>query len=70
MSNEIILPGEIEPKLAYTIREVAGLLSVCRNTIYNLARRNELHLTRIGNSTRVLDVDLRTFLDKQPKVYP
>ena len=68
MSNEIILPGEEKPRLAYTVREVADLLSVTKPTIYSLAKKG-LPLTKIGANTRILADELRDYLAKQPKVY-
>lgn len=41
------------PKPPYTIAAICRLLQVSKPTIYRMAKRGELPLVKIGNSTRV-----------------
>ncbi len=48
-----ISPSSICDRLVYSPTEVADLLSVSRQTIYNLMDRGELPSYRIGRSRRI-----------------
>lgn len=46
-----------------TVREVAELLKVNRNYVYNLIKKNELPAKRIG-SIKILKEDLEEFIKR------
>jgi excisionase family DNA binding protein len=35
-----------------TVREVAQILKVCENTVYNMVKRKQISAVRIGNGKR------------------
>lgn len=41
------------PRQPYTLKEACQLLQISRPTIYRMAKRGELTLTKIGCSTRI-----------------
>jgi len=41
------------PRQPYTVAEVSNLLRISKPTIYRMAKRGELPLTKIGSSTRI-----------------
>ncbi len=46
----------------YTLQEIADILKVSRQTIYNYLRANKLRATKYGKEYRVLEEDLKEFL--------
>ncbi len=49
----------------YTINEVAKLLKVSEKTVRNFLSRKELAASKVGNQWRIIDVDLRAFVDSK-----
>jgi len=45
-----------------TAREVAAILGVCRDTVYELCARGELPHVRVLNAIRVVRADLEKFI--------
>lgn len=56
--------GSQPAKLAYTVPEVASLLSLSRAQIYRLIDLCELETVKIGRSRRITDSQVRAFLDR------
>lgn len=50
------------PKLAYTVKEVAELLSLSRAQLYRLMDQGDLHFVKIGRSRRVTLEQLSQFM--------
>jgi excisionase family DNA binding protein len=46
----------------FTVREVAALLHVCRDTVYQLCDRGELPHIRVLNAIRVAPGDMAEFI--------
>ena len=46
----------------YTLQEVAGILRVSRQTIYNYVTAKRLKATKYGKEYRVTDEDLQEFI--------
>ena len=46
----------------YTLQEVADILRVSRQTIYNYVTAKKLNATRFGKEYRVTDHDLQEFI--------
>jgi excisionase family DNA binding protein len=55
------------PRLCYTIKEVCRITGLGKTTIYAAFKSGALVKTKIGNSTRVLDEDLKAFLRNSRK---
>ena len=53
---------EEEKKYFYTLQEVADILGVSRQTIYNYKTAGKLRAYKIGHDYRVSQQDLREFL--------
>jgi excisionase family DNA binding protein len=45
-----------------TVREVAALLNVCRDTVYQLCARGELPHVRVLNAIRIAPADIADFI--------
>ena len=61
--------ADFQPKMQFkdypdvlTVQQTAELLSVCKNTIYNLIRDNELPCRRIGSAIRIRKNDVIGFM--------
>ena len=63
MTDRQTKPG-IEPILLAP-RQAARALSVCEKTLYNLTKRGELPVVRIGRAVRYSLDDLRTWIQRQ-----
>ncbi len=48
----------------YTLQEVANILKVSRQTIYNYVTINKLKATKYGKEYRVTEENLREFIEK------
>ena len=48
----------------YTLQEVADVLKVSRQTIYNYVTAKRLRATKIGKEYRVIEKDLKEFIEK------
>jgi multiple sugar transport system ATP-binding protein len=53
---------------AYTVQEVADYLKISRQMVYNLIRNKEIASFNIGSAVRVLDSDLRAYIDAKRAV--
>lgn len=51
--------------LLHSINDTKLLLNCGRNTVYNLARRNELTLIKIGRRSLITDESIRALIDKK-----
>ena len=47
----------------YTLKEVADILKVSRQTIYNYLAAGRLRATKIGREYRVTEKDLKKFIE-------
>ncbi len=54
-----------EPKLAYTVIEAAGLVSMSRSTFYELINQGEIKTIKIGRCRRITKGQLDTFLQSR-----
>ena len=52
-------------KKFYTPQEVADLLQLRVQTVYDYVRQGKLSAVRLGNRYRIARTDLGTFLDRQ-----
>lgn len=50
---------------SYTIEEVAQLLKVSKLTIYDLVKKGDLPVFRVGRQMRVDRADLQTYIQKR-----
>jgi len=50
-------------QIAWSINEVAQILSISRSSVIRLLRSGQLPFVRVGSSRRVLDSDLEMFLN-------
>ena len=46
----------------YTLQEVANILKVSRQTIYNYVTKKQMRATKYGREYRVTDADLQEFI--------
>lgn len=46
----------------YTLQEVADIMKVTRQTIYNYITKKQLRATKYGKEYRVTDADLQEFI--------
>lgn len=61
---------EPQPKLAYTVAEAAGLVSMSRSTFYELINAGEIRTIKIRRSRRITHEQLQRFLrDREPSEY-
>lgn len=61
-SKQIRLPTFDKPKLAYTIREVRGLIGISHTSIYNDIRKGKLRSVKYGKKTLIMAADLQAWL--------
>lgn len=61
-SRQINLPMIDKPKLAYTIREVRGLIGISHTSIYNDIRKGKLRSVKYGKKTLIMAADLQAWL--------
>ncbi len=54
-----------QPKLAYTVIEAAGLVSMSRSTFYELINAGEIKTIKIGRCRRITKGQLDTFLQSK-----
>ena len=54
-----------KPKLAYTVIEAAGLVSMSRSTFYELINAGEIKTIKIGRCRRITKGQLDTFLQSK-----
>ncbi|MEM7272657.1 MAG: helix-turn-helix domain-containing protein [Actinomycetota bacterium] len=55
---------DTENKLAYSVEETADMLSVGRDSIYELIRTGQLATFKIGKRRLVALADIEAFIDK------
>lgn len=53
------------PRLAYTVNEVAGMLSLSRSHLYELIHAGKIETIKIGRARRITDRQLAAYLAKQ-----
>lgn len=51
------------PRLAYSPAEAAQALGVCRASIYNMIARGDLHVIKLGRSTRIAASELARLVE-------
>jgi excisionase family DNA binding protein len=59
-------PRHAQDNSVWTVAEIATLLRVCKMTVYRWINSGELKAMKISRVTRVLDSDLRQFLQAPP----
>lgn len=52
-------------QIAWSINEVAQILSISRSSVTRLLRSGQLPFVRVGSSRRVLDSDLAMYLNSR-----
>jgi excisionase family DNA binding protein len=55
-------PEPVSGDRLFTVREVAALLNVCRDTVYQLCARGELPHIRVLNAIRIAPANLAQFM--------
>jgi excisionase family DNA binding protein len=55
---------------AYTIQEVADMLRVHHHTVRRRIRDGDIRYFRVGSGIRILDMDLREYLDSVASAPP
>lgn len=50
--------------IVYSLKDVARLLKVSRQTVYNYLKSGKLKATKIGKEYRVKEKDLKELIDK------
>jgi excisionase family DNA binding protein len=56
--------GAMRDKLAFSVEEVAGLLSLGRSTVFELVRTGELGSIKLGHRRLITQADLDEFLQR------
>ncbi len=56
---------KINAPLLHTIEQTRELLSCGRNTVYNLVKRNELTLIKMGRRSLITDDSIRAYIDRK-----
>jgi len=56
------------PKIAYTVREAAHLLSISRSRLYELIHAKQIQSVKIGRSRRITSDGLKTFVESVQEV--
>ena len=51
--------------LLHTIEQARTLLACGRNTVYNLIKRNELTMIKMGRRSLITDESIREFVDRK-----
>lgn len=51
--------------LLHTIEDTRSLLSCGRNTVYNLVKRNELTMIKMGRRSLITDESIREFVNRR-----
>ena len=51
--------------LLHTIEQTRELLACGRNSVYNLVKRNELTLIKMGRRSLITDESIRAYLDRK-----
>jgi len=54
------MPDEV----VYSAQEVADILKIKKNTVYNMINRGEIAAYRIGNKVRVSETELKNYMDR------
>jgi hypothetical protein len=57
-------------RLAYTLSEFCERNAICRATAYELSKRGELKIKKIGKKSIVTALDERTWRDSLPLLHP
>lgn len=52
------------PKLAYTVKEVASMLSLSRSHLYELIHAGEIETIKIGRARRITSKQLEDYVRK------
>ncbi len=56
------------PKIAYTVKEAAQLLSVSRSLLYEMIQAEKIQSVKIGRSRRITSEGLKNFVDRAKQV--
>jgi excisionase family DNA binding protein len=56
--------GRPEDPRMYTMREVAAILKVSESTVYGITKRGELAYIKFDRNKRILDSDLREYMQR------
>lgn len=54
-----------QPRLAYTVKEAASLLSLSRSMVYELIHAGQIGTIKIGRSRRITANQLSTYLTER-----
>lgn len=57
--------GRPEAPLAYTMKEVEAILKVSEGKLYGITKSGELPYIKLGRSKRILDSDLREYMQRK-----
>jgi len=61
-------PGWFEQKLL-TVPQVLEQLGVCRATFYEIVKRGDLTVVKLGGASRVRVTDLQRYIDDLPQLH-
>lgn len=56
---------EANTPLLHTIEQTRKLLACGRNSVYNLVKKNELTLIKMGRRSLITDESIRAYIDKK-----
>ena len=56
---------ESNTQLLHTIEQTRELLACGRNTVYNLVRKNELTMIKMGRRSLITDESIREYIDRK-----
>ena len=57
--------GRPEAPLMYTMKEVEAILKVSEGKLYGITKSGELPYIKLGRSKRILDSDLREYMQRK-----
>jgi excisionase family DNA binding protein len=62
------MAGDLVSAEVLTIPQVAQRLKVSRNTVYRLISAGELPVVEVGSVSRVSELDLKAYIDRNTRV--
>lgn len=60
-----IMQDSNNPPLLHTIEQTRELLACGRNSVYNLVRKNELTMIKMGRRSLITDESIREYIDRK-----
>ena len=63
------VPDPLPSQKLLTIPQVLDQLGICRATFYEIVKRGELTVVKLGGASRVRVTDLQQYVDDLPRLY-